>query len=127
MANERNGAHTSDECYKMAYTDAISVCCKQLGFGADVYWQKDRTKYDQQPDQQSVPPARATPVLVGKDHMIVLANELTRTGWDVGSMLDFVGKKFNCKLTKIEEMTIQQFTWIMSALQKKPDKAAQNG
>jgi hypothetical protein len=29
----------------MAYTDAISVCCKLLGMGADVYWSGDRTKY----------------------------------------------------------------------------------
>lgn len=40
----------SDEAYKMAYTDAISVACKSLGIGADVYWQKDRTKYDQAGD-----------------------------------------------------------------------------
>lgn len=38
VANERNGLYTSDECYKMAYTDALSVACKSLGMGADVYW-----------------------------------------------------------------------------------------
>ena len=36
---------TSDEAYKMAYTDAISVACKALGIGADVYWAAGRTKY----------------------------------------------------------------------------------
>lgn len=46
VAAERNGLYTSDECHKMALTDAISVACKALGFGADVYWDKDRTKYD---------------------------------------------------------------------------------
>lgn len=45
VANEKNGAYTSDECYKMALTDALSVSCKALGFGADVYYDKDRTKY----------------------------------------------------------------------------------
>lgn len=44
---ERNGVHTSDECFKMAYTDAISVACKMLGIAADVYFEKDRTKYNQ--------------------------------------------------------------------------------
>ena len=29
--------HLNDEAYKMALTDAISVACKQLGVGADVY------------------------------------------------------------------------------------------
>lgn len=38
IANERNGLYTSDECFKMAYTDALSVACKSLGMGADVYW-----------------------------------------------------------------------------------------
>ena len=35
----------SDEGYKMAFTDALGVACKYLGFGADVYWDNDRTKY----------------------------------------------------------------------------------
>lgn len=45
-AKESKGLYTSDECYKMALTDAISVACKALGIGADVYWSDDRTKYD---------------------------------------------------------------------------------
>ena len=42
----------SDECYKMALTDALSVCCKMLGFGADIYWEKDRSKYDEPKEEQ---------------------------------------------------------------------------
>lgn len=48
VAKEKSGLYTSDECFKMALTDAISVACKALGFGADVYWDKDTTKYSQQ-------------------------------------------------------------------------------
>lgn len=44
-ALEKNGPYTNDECYKMALTDALSVACKALGFGADIYWTKDNTKY----------------------------------------------------------------------------------
>jgi hypothetical protein len=47
VVKETAKMYTSDECFKMAYTDAISVACKMLGIGADVYFQKDRTKYDQ--------------------------------------------------------------------------------
>lgn len=36
---EAKGPYVSDECYKMALTDALSVACKALGFGADIYWQ----------------------------------------------------------------------------------------
>lgn len=49
-SKEKTGLYTSDEAFKMAYTDAISVCCKLLGFGADVYWQNDRTKYEREPE-----------------------------------------------------------------------------
>lgn len=45
IASEKSGLYTSDECYKMALTDAISVACKALGIGADVYWSADSTKY----------------------------------------------------------------------------------
>ena len=41
----------SDEAYKMALTDAISIACKALGMAADVYFANDRTKYDTQPVQ----------------------------------------------------------------------------
>ena len=37
--------YLSDEAYKMAYTDAISVACKALGIAADVYYENDKTKY----------------------------------------------------------------------------------
>jgi hypothetical protein len=62
VASERNGLYTSDECFKMALTDAISVACKALGIGADVYWSAGRTKYDtntEQPKEQK--PKEKTP------------------------------------------------------------------
>lgn len=52
VASERSGLYTSDECYKMALTDAISVACKALGFAADVYWSSDRTKYSSNQTEQ---------------------------------------------------------------------------
>ena len=45
VEQQKGSAYVSDECYKMATTDAISVACKQLGIGADVYWEADKTKY----------------------------------------------------------------------------------
>ena len=55
VAKESNGPYTSDECFKMALTDAISVACKALGFGADVYWEADRSKYDKPESKQEAP------------------------------------------------------------------------
>jgi hypothetical protein len=68
VAAENRGLYTSDECFKMALTDAISVSCKALGFAADVYWNSDRSKYDKsetdkpQPnksEQTTTPPTTA--------------------------------------------------------------------
>lgn len=59
IAKEKNGLYTSDEVYKMALTDAISVACKALGIGADVYWGADKTKYDAYTKQPE--PEEATP------------------------------------------------------------------
>lgn len=56
VAKEKNGPYTSDECFKMALTDAISVACKALGFGADVYWDADKSKYDK-PENKAEAPA----------------------------------------------------------------------
>ena len=39
------GLKPSDEGYKMALTDALSVAAKALGIGADIYFSKDKTKY----------------------------------------------------------------------------------
>ena len=65
VAAEKSGLRIDDEAYKKAYTDAISVACKALGIGADVYFEKDVTKYseyegeseqkDQQQDHQQYP------------------------------------------------------------------------
>lgn len=57
VAQERNGAYLSDECFKMALTDALSVACKALGVGADVYYEKDRTKYTNPTEDKQDKPA----------------------------------------------------------------------
>ena len=58
--------YLDDDAYKKAYTDAISVAAKALGVGADVYYEKDITKYDtaqSQNEQVQVPAQVAgTPV-----------------------------------------------------------------
>jgi hypothetical protein len=50
VAKESGGLYVSDECWKMALTDAISVSCKAIGIAADVYWNKDTTKYTVKPE-----------------------------------------------------------------------------
>ena len=62
VSKTSRGISTSDEGYKMALTDALSVACKALGIGADVYFDKDKTKYTmadgQDKNRQPDAPAR---------------------------------------------------------------------
>lgn len=64
VAKEKSGLFTSDECFKMALTDALSVACKALGIGADVYFGSDKTKYTtaQEPATEPVRKPEPTPV-----------------------------------------------------------------
>lgn len=45
VSQTSRGAQSNDEVMKSAYTDALSIACKSLGFSHDIYYQKDRTKY----------------------------------------------------------------------------------
>lgn len=91
VAKERGGLYTSDECFKMALTDAISVAAKAIGMGADIYWSAGRTKYDNEQEPTGEAPkefAKAKPVTVcelcgtkitgvrRKDGSIVTADEM---------------------------------------------------
>lgn len=73
VAKEDGGLYTSDECYKMALTDAISVACKALGFGADVYWQADSTKYT--PRENAQPKAESDVITVEQRKQLIAAWE----------------------------------------------------
>jgi hypothetical protein len=63
IEKEKAGLHTSDEGYKMAVTDALSVACKMLGIGADIYLGRwDGSKYkDSKPESTNDQPAPEKP------------------------------------------------------------------
>ena len=115
VAEEKNGLYVSDECYKMATTDAISVACKQLGFGADVYWSSDRSKYDTQA-QEPVIETDPNKVRVEAVHINTIFTELARTGIGMKNMLS----RYN--LADIHDMNMAQFSDAMDILRGRPDK-----
>ncbi len=105
VAKEKSGIHVSDECYKMATTDAISVACKQLGFGADVYWEADKSKYDAEPaikDEDTIKQKDAD----------VLTALVKRKGLDIA-------KVFN---VPVEQLTVKQYVEVVKQLEKLRDK-----
>lgn len=60
VANEKHGAYTSDEVFKMALTDALSVAMAKIGVGATIYMGKGG-KYTQ--DEMPKPPQDDKPWL----------------------------------------------------------------
>ena len=77
IALEKNGLYLSDECEKMALTDALSVAMKMIGVGADVYMGhgskyfppvvSDQTQQQPQQTNDVIPPKPAiTPKLMEK-------------------------------------------------------------
>ena len=134
IAQERNGKYISDEAYKMATTDAISVACKQLGIAADVYFQNDRTrldtKYDDEGSQQKTDEQLNEEMAASVDNDLVshgegmtdtrlakLNAELKRTGVTVQTILS------TAKVTDVMQMPEATYISIMNKLAKTKDKA----
>ena len=86
-ARQKDGVYVSDECYKMATTDAISVACKQLGVGADVYWDADRTKYDDPKAPTTMQQAEAQVDKQRAELIGQMQAELQRTGYGAKAVL----------------------------------------
>ena len=59
VTDEKNGLYQSDECFKMAFTDALGIACKALGMSADIYFNKDRSKYSVNVEE----PVKPAPVM----------------------------------------------------------------
>lgn len=120
ITNERNGLYVSDECFKMALTDAISIACKALGFGADIYWQKGTTKYTNKKDetpqttQQSTLSKTVSEAQIKRLYAIAKTHNVSND--DVLKVCTKLYKKEPKKLTKIE------YDAVCARLEKKVNK-----
>lgn len=119
---EKNGIHVSDEAYKMAVTDAISVACKMLGVGADVYWNADKTKYTA-PAQFQTQPAEPLTLANGKmnaqaypERVRGIIAQCNRTGVPLDAILE------RYKVQTIDAMSDLQIKSCMNALMKTADR-----
>lgn len=91
VANEKKGLYVNDECYKMALTDAISVACKSLGIGADVYWNKDNTKYNDSKKENQEATLKAK-TLTYREKLIIYLRESGLSFAEVAKDYDLNGK-----------------------------------
>lgn len=100
VSNDKTGAYTDDECYKKAYTDALSVACKALGMGADVYFAKDKTKYDDKKEPSKEQSKKEDPLdKLNRDDLFV---EVAALEIDVDGLAKFF------KVESVDELTDEQ-------------------
>ena len=126
IAKESKGLYMSDECFKMALTDAISVSCKALGFGADVYWEKDTTKYTGKPQgnppttpppsTSSNPPPSTTTSLSEKQVSRAFAKG-KGAGISSADIIKWIKASYN--KDKVEDLTKAEYDELCAALDKK--------
>lgn len=120
VANEKNGLYVSDECFKMALTDAISVACKALGVAADVYWNEDNTKYDKAPQ-----PPKKTPQEIDK-----LRQEIQEKAVEyVGNNAEKLVKLYQtlCKVDNIVSVPENTLEPILAQINAALEKRHKNG
>lgn len=103
VENQKSGAYVSDECYKMATTDAISVACKQLGIGADVYWDADKTKYTDPAQPTENDSKRLEPVFAELKRIGYSANSVCKT-YKIASVYDLSDLQIKDFLQKTKNM-----------------------
>lgn len=123
-AKEKNGVYVSDEAYKMALTDAISVACKALGFAADVYWNTDSTKYQQprapkaqaqaQPQQaQAAQPAPDENAPVTPEQAQAILNECSSRGLNPAAVCAVYSKE-NKPIAQVTDFNQRQYNHLMA-------------
>lgn len=115
----KGNPETSDEAFKMAYTDALSVACKSLGFAAHIYWQQGRTKY-----------SAASPEYITESQLNTLKSlvELMNTtraqlGQGAYELMDVLKGQYKDKAPKSEaEITGEQYGPILAVIKKEIDR-----
>lgn len=125
IAKEKGGLYTDDDCYKKAYTDAISVACKALGIGADVYFEKDSTKYDTPAPaantRQSAPNVGNTPTVREQQ----IERLVKGTKYTIETANEWARKKFG--KPNINDITDAQYNELYNALNNAVKKERGNG
>ena len=104
VANEKQGLYVNDECFKMALTDAISVACKALGVGADIYWSNDNTKYNdtkKENFEQEMESERTKLIDKGKHEVLLQMAE------SCGVSLETILQNYGIK--SLDEMTAEMY------------------
>lgn len=105
---------TSDEAYKMAVTDALGVACRNLGFGADIYWANDKTKYTESEEVQGTGKTAQNGKKASPKQVEILAKNYT--GDNLTKLLELNG------LERLEDISMAKASELITKLYAKGDK-----
>ena len=118
VTSETKGLYTSDECFKMAYTDALSVACKSIGMGAEVYWGDSKYIGDDDKDKKPTQPTQPKNTnLVTSVEAKSIYDLMVRKGLKVVDLL-----KQNYGIDNTSKLTKEQFKSILDKCNTLPDK-----
>jgi len=113
-AKESSGLHSSDEFFKMAVTDALSVALKMLGVAADIYLGRwDGSKYaadENQPKGES---------LITPDQISTLAEVCDSKGYDADEKLLALAEKVY-RISSISQLPASKFDDAKKRVKKLP-------
>lgn len=101
------GDGINDEAFKMAETDAISVACKKLGMGADVYWQANETKYSRAVDTTATRPKEAPAKAEIKKEKRTITRAMVVSG-NVQELVDWVAKRVDVTTGELSDTVLSQ-------------------
>lgn len=107
IAKENNGLYNSDEAFKMAYTDALSVACKSLGMGAEVYW--GDSKYTTEQTKSPAPQVDLKTKIEGFKKWL----ETNNVSQD---LIQITLEKYN--VNNIDEMNLEQLTNVTKEIKE---------
>lgn len=115
----KGNPESSDEAFKMAYTDAVSVACKSLGIAANVYWQQGRTKYSLAAAEYITESQLSTlNSLVG-----IMNATRAKLGQSPYALMDVLKGQYKDKAPKSEtEITAEQFGPVLTVIKKEIDR-----
>ena len=110
VENESKGPYTDDECYKKAYTDAISVACKALGVAANIYYEKD-------PDSKYSAGDSSTPSTIAKSKYMIIKELLVGKSIDMNAVSDWIKAKWRREIM-INDLNDEQFGQLKRAVEE---------
>ena len=112
VSKEKNGLYTSDECFKMAYTDAISVASKSLGMGASIYW--GDSKYNTNETKKEEPKTKWVSAFATPGQVKILSS--VYKGDNLTKLLELN------KIAKLEDMPFEKANEIIKKINEKANE-----